>query len=160
MQNNEILEVVYLKTDQPAQQKYAEIVEQHTPKSPIFKNCLLAFVSGGLICMFGEFLLQMYGQYGFSKYDAALLTSTTLILISAILTGLGIYGKLGKYCGAGTEVPITGFANSVVSPAIEYKNAGLVLGMAAKMFVLAGPVIVYGTLTSVIVGIVYYFVGR
>lgn len=149
-----------MKTDQPAQQKYAEIVEKHTPKSPILKNCIFAFISGGLICTFGEFLLQMYGKYGFSENDAALLTSTTLILISAILIGFGLYGKLGKYCGAGTAVPITGFANSVVSPAIEYKNAGLVLGMAAKMFVLAGPVIVYGTLTSVIVGIVYYMVGR
>ncbi len=160
IQNDEFLEVVSLKTDQPAQQKYAQIVQQHTPKSPICKNCILAFVSGGLICVIGECFLQMYGKYGFSKDDAALLTSATLILISAILTGLGIYGKLGKYCGAGTEVPITGFANSVVSPAIEYKNAGLVLGMAAKMFILAGPVIVYGTLTSVIVGIIYYFVGR
>ena len=117
-------------------------------------------MSGGVICIIGEGLSQFYLGRGFSKEEAALLVSVTLIFLSAVLTALGLYGKLGKYCGAGTEVPITGFANSVVSPAIEYKSSGLVLGMAAKMFVIAGPVIVYGTLTSMAVGIVYVFMGR
>ncbi len=149
-----------METNQQAQQTYAKMVEQTSPNSPIWKNCLLAYISGGLICTLGEWLSHLYLAMSFSKDESALLVSTTLIVLSAILTGFGIYGKLGKYCGAGTEVPITGFANSVVSPAIEYRSAGLVLGMAAKMFVLAGPVIVYGTATSVVVGIIYIWMGR
>ena len=149
-----------MKTDQQAQSQYAQMVNQASPGSPMWKNCLLAFLSGGVICIIGEGLSQFYLGRGFSKEEAALLVSVTLIFLSAVLTALGLYGKLGKYCGAVTEVPITGFANSVVSPAIEYKSSGLVLGMAAKMFVIAGPVIVYGTLTSMAVGIVYVFMGR
>lgn len=149
-----------METNIQAQQKYAEMVEKASPNSPIWKNCLLAYLSGGLICCFGEWLSDIYLGLSFSKDESALLVSATLIVLSAILTAFGIYGKLGKYCGAGTEVPITGFANSVVSPAIEYRNSGLVLGMAAKMFVLAGPVIVYGTATSVVVGIIYLWIGR
>ena len=117
-----------------AKQIYDKMVKEASPDSPIVLNCIKAFVSGGFICTIGQ-------------------------LASAILTGLGLYGKLGKYCGAGTIVPITGFANSVVSPAIEFKKEGFVFGMAAKMFLIAGPVIVYGTLTSIIVGLIYYFVG-
>lgn len=149
-----------MQTNKQAQKQYAKMVEDVSPKSPIGKNCVLAFLSGGLICAIGEGFLQLYGKIGFAEEESLLLVSVTLIGISALLTALGIYGKLGKYCGAGTEVPITGFANSVVSPAIEFKKEGMVLGMAAKMFLLAGPVIVYGTLTSMVVGVVYYFVGR
>lgn len=134
------------------------MVKQASPNSPIFMNCLKAFVSGGIICIIGQFLSNFYTGKNFSKEEAALLVSITLIGLSALLTALGWYEKLGKFCGAGTIVPITGFANSVVSPAIEFKKEGMVFGMAAKMFIVAGPVIVYGTLTSMLVGLVYYFV--
>ncbi|MBQ3568728.1 MAG: stage V sporulation protein AC [Anaerotignum sp.] len=134
------------------------MVKQASPKSPIFKDCVRAFISGGLICTLGQSLLDWYTKMDISEKDAALWVSVTLIGLSALLTALGIYEKLGKYCGAGTIVPITGFANSVVSPAIEFKKEGMVFGMAAKMFIVAGPVIVYGTLTSMLVGFVYYFV--
>lgn len=134
------------------------MVKQASPNSPIFMNCLKAFVSGGIICIIGLLLSNFYTGKNFSKEEAALLVSITLIGLSALLTALGWYEKLGKFCGAGTIVPITGFANSVVSPAIEFKKEGMVFGMAAKMFIVAGPVIVYGTLTSMLVGLVYYFV--
>lgn len=134
------------------------MVKQASPNSPIFMNCLKAFVSGGIICIIGHLLSNFYTGKNFSKEEAALLVSITLIGLSALLTALGWYEKLGKFCGAGTIVPITGFANSVVSPAIEFKKEGMVFGMAAKMFIVAGPVIVYGTLTSMLVGLVYYFV--
>lgn len=151
--------MIGLQTNEQAQKAYAELVKKVSPNSPILKNCILAFLSGGAICTLGEVVFQFLQRKGFSEDTSGLLVSGFLIVLSAILTALGIYGKLGKHCGAGTEVPITGFANSVVSPAIEYKNAGLVLGMAAKMFVIAGPVIVYGILTSIVVGVVYYFLG-
>ena len=134
------------------------MVKKASPNSPVFADCIRAFVSGGIICTLGQILLDLYIRFGISEKDAALWGSITLIGLSALLTALGIYEKLGKYCGAGTIVPITGFANSVVSPALEFKKEGMVFGMAAKMFVVAGPVIVYGTLTSMLVGFVYYFV--
>ncbi|MBR4014936.1 MAG: stage V sporulation protein AC [Anaerotignum sp.] len=134
------------------------MVKKASPSSPIVTNCLKAFVSGGLICLIGQIFLNLYMNKDFSEEEAALLVSITLIFASAVLTALGLYEKLGKVCGAGTVVPITGFANSVVSPAIEFKKEGLVFGMAAKMFLVAGPVIVYGTLTSMLVGVVYYFI--
>ena len=109
--------------------------------------------------MIGQMLRNYIERFSLGEDTTSLLVCIILILASAILTGAGIYGKLGKFCGAGTIVPITGFANSVVSPAIEFKKEGLVFGMAAKMFLIAGPVIVYGTLTSILVGIVYYFIG-
>ena len=140
------------------QQKYAELVKKVSPNSPVFRDCIKAFVSGGVICAIGQLLLDFYIGMELSEKDAAAWVSITLIGLSALLTALGIYEKLGKFCGAGTIVPITGFANSVVSPAIEFKKEGLIFGMAAKMFVVAGPVIVYGTLTSMLVGLVYYFV--
>ena len=149
-----------METNQKAQKVYAQMVEKASPKSPIGKNCIFAFFSGGLICSIGEGFFRLYSRWGFTEEEGLLLVAMTLIGISAILTSFGIYGRLGKYCGAGTEVPITGFANSVVSPAIEFKKEGMILGMAAKMFVLAGPVVVYGTLTSMVVGLVYYFAGR
>lgn len=147
-----------MDTSNKGQQQYSEMVKQASPDSPVFMDCIKAFVSGGIICTIGQLLLNLYTGMDISETDAAVWVSITLIGISALLTGLGIYEKLGKFCGAGTIVPITGFANSVVSPAIEFKKEGMVFGMAAKMFVVAGPVIVYGTLTSMLVGLVYYFV--
>lgn len=147
-----------MNTTKQAQQEYDKMVKKASPNSPIFTNCLKAFLSGGLICVLGQLLLNFYTGRSFSEEEAALLVSITLIGISAVLTAFGLYGKLGKFCGAGTIVPITGFANSVVSPAIEFKKEGFIFGMAAKMFIVAGPVIVYGTLTSMLVGCVYYFI--
>ncbi len=147
-----------MNTTKQAQREYDKMVKKASPNSPIFTNCLKAFLSGGLICVLGQLLLNFYTGRSFSEEEAALLVSITLIGISAVLTAFGLYGKLGKFCGAGTIVPITGFANSVVSPAIEFKKEGFIFGMAAKMFIVAGPVIVYGTLTSMLVGCVYYFI--
>lgn len=147
-----------MDTTKKAQQEYDRMVKKASPNSPIFMNCLKAFVSGGIICIIGQLLSNYFTGKDFSKEEAALLVSVTLIGIAALLTALGWYEKLGKFCGAGTIVPITGFANSVVSPAIEFKKEGMVFGMAAKMFIVAGPVIVYGTLTSMLVGFIYYFV--
>ena len=151
-------EVKNMDTSKKGKQQYSEMVKQASPNSPIFMDCIRAFVSGGIICTIGQLLLNLYTAMDISEKDAALWVSITLIGLSAFLTALGIYEKLGKFCGAGTIVPITGFANSVVSPAIEFKKEGMVFGMAAKMFIVAGPVIVYGTLTSMLVGFVYYFV--
>ena len=147
-----------MDTSKQAQQSYDAMVKKASPNSPILSNCIKAFVSGGLICVLGQALLMLYTKKGISEADAALWVSITLIGISAVLTAFGLYEKLGKFCGAGTIVPITGFANSVVSPAIESKKEGMVFGMAAKMFIVAGPVIVYGTLTSMAVGLIYYLV--
>ena len=139
--------------------QYQDLVDSVTPKSHIFTDCLKAFVSGGLICTIGEGIITFFENIGLSETEAATSNSIILIAIAIILTGAGIYNKLGKFCGAGTIVPITGFANSVSSPAIEYKKEGFIFGVGAKMFTVAGPVIVYGTLASFIVGIVYYFLG-
>ena len=147
-----------MDTSKQAQQNYDAMVKKASPNSPILSNCIKAFVSGGLICVLGQALLMLYTKKGISEADAALWVSITLIGISAVLTAFGLYEKLGKFCGAGTIVPITGFANSVVSPAIEFKKEEMVFGMAAKMFIVAGPVIVYGTLTSMAVGLIYYLV--
>lgn len=149
-----------MQTTQKAQQEYDKMVKKASPNSPIVTNCLKAFVSGGLICAGGQILLNLFLERNLTEEEAALGVSIVLIGISAVLTTLGLYEKLGKFCGAGTIVPITGFANSVVSPAIEFKKEGMVFGMAAKMFLVAGPVIVYGTLTSILVGFLYYLIGR
>ena len=149
-----------MQTDKKAQQDYQKLVEKSSPPSPLGKNCVRAFLSGGLICSFGQFLLDTFLNRGYTEEAAGLLVSITLIGIAAILTGLGLYGKLGKYCGPGTLVPITGFSNSVCAPAIEFKKEGITFGMTAKMFIIAGPVIVYGTLTCMVVGLVYYFMER
>ena len=147
-----------MDTSKKGKQQYSEMVKQASPNSPIFMDCIKAFISGGIICTIGQLLLNLYTGMDISEKDAALWVSITLIGLSALLTALGIYEKLGKFCGAGTIVPITGFANSVVSPAFEFTKEGMVFGMPAKMFIVAGPVIVYGTLTSMLVGFVYYFV--
>ena len=137
-------------------QEYDELVKQKTPNSTILKNCIKAFLIGGLICVLGEVLLKMYKNLGLSQEDAGTMVSVTLVFLSALLTGLNIYPKIAKHAGAGTIVPITGFANAVTAPALEAKTEGYVLGVGAKIFTIAGPVILYGVLSSVIAGIIYF----
>lgn len=137
-------------------QEYSEYVKTKTPNSKLFTNCLKAFVSGGIICVIGQLILSFFQKQGLNAEDAATATSIVLIFKGALLTGLNIYPKIAKFAGAGTVVPITGFANSVVSPAIEAKTEGYVLGVGAKIFTIAGPVILYGTLASWVAGIVYW----
>ncbi|MEA4816868.1 MAG: stage V sporulation protein AC [Lachnospiraceae bacterium] len=143
-----------------SKEKYDQMVKEVSPNSPIFLNCIKAFVVGGFICCIGQFIINSFVEMGYSLRDAQLAESIILVFLSAFFTGLGLYSKFGKFSGAGTIVPITGFANSVAAPAIEFKKEGMVFGLGAKMFVVAGPVIVYGTLTSFIVGIIYYIFSK
>lgn len=138
--------------------EYSEYAKGKVKKSPVLKNCVNAFFYGGAICTVGQVINSLYMNV-FGEKEAACATSVTLIFIGALLTGLDIYPKIAKKAGAGTVVPITGFANSVVSPALESKTEGYVLGVGAKIFTIAGPVILYGSLASVICGIIYYTVG-
>ena len=136
---------------------YPKYVNARAPKSPMGRNCLLAFLVGGLICTLGQGLTDVYTRLcGLPKEDAGTLTAATLVLLAAVLTGLGIFDRMAKFAGAGTLLPITGFANAVVSPAIDSKSEGLVLGVGAKIFTVAGPVLLYGTLAGVIYGVVYW----
>ena len=141
-------------------QEYQAYVKRKEPKSPIVKDVLLAFVIGGTICVVGQLIRNGWSRLGLGEEDAGTATSCSLVLLSALLTGLGWYSRLARFAGAGTLVPITGFANSVVSPAIDFKREGLITGMAVKMFTIAGPVIVYGTLSSVIYGVVLMLLGK
>ena len=134
-------------------QEYQADVKQKAKKSPIFKDVALAFVIGGAICVLGQLIQNGWGAAGLNKEEAGTATSCTLVFLSALLTGLNLYSKLARHGGAGTLVPITGFANAVVSPAIDFKSEGFITGMAAKMFTVAGPVIVFGTVASVFYGI-------
>lgn len=134
--------------------EYQAYVRSLAPKSPLAKDTALAFVSGGAICMLGQLLQNGFLALGLSKADAGTAVSISLIFLSALLTGLNLYNSIARFAGAGTLVPITGFANSVVSPAIDFKSEGFVTGMAARMFQVAGPVIVFGTLASVFYGAV------
>ena len=137
------------------EREYAKIVEDRMPKSPMWKDCLGAFVIGGLICTLGQVFLTLYGQW-LDKTDAGTAASMTLVALSALLTGLSLYDNIAKFAGAGTLVPITGFANAIAAPAVEFKTEGFVLGVGAKMFTIAGPVIVYGLAAGVVYGIVYW----
>jgi stage V sporulation protein AC len=137
-------------------EQYNKMSEKASPPSPFWKDFFLAFLVGGLICTLGQGILLWAGELGLSKQDAGAVTSICLVFLSALFTGVGIYDKLAKHAGAGTLVPITGFANAMVSPAIEFKNEGLILGIGVKMFSIAGPVIVYGTIASVVYGIIYW----
>ncbi|MGN0631626.1 MAG: stage V sporulation protein AC [Ruminococcus sp.] len=132
---------------------YKDMVNKSAPKSKSCKNIPLAFLIGGGICLLGEILLNVFEYFGLDKESAGSWTSVTLVFLSALLTGLGIYEKIAKYAGAGTLVPITGFANGVTSPAIEARTEGWILGVGAKIFTIAGPVILYGTAASVVYGI-------
>jgi len=138
--------------------QYGELVKKASPNSHIGADCARAFLVGGIICALGEGIIKLYLRVGADKELAGLLTSATLVFLAALLTGFGWYEKLGKYAGAGSLVPITGFANAIAAPAIEFKKEGFIFGVGAKMFVVAGPVIVYGTLASVVVGAIYFFV--
>ena len=140
-------------------QEYQQYVKQRAQKSPLVKDVVLAFVIGGLICVLGQLIQNGWAAAGLNQEDAGTATSCSLVALSALLTGLNLYNKLGRFGGAGTLVPITGFANAVVSPAIDVKSEGIVTGMAAKMFLVAGPVIVFGTLASVVYGVVLMLTG-
>ena len=137
-----------------SKQEYQKFVQDRAKSSPIVKNCALAFVIGGGICVLGQAVMDGWTALGLEKTDAGTATSICLVFLSVLLTGLNLYNKLGRYGGAGTLVPITGFANAVASPAIDFKSEGLVTGMAAKMFTVAGPVIVFGVAASVAYGVI------
>ena len=137
------------------EKEYGALVEEMSPKSPMGSDCLKAFVIGGLICTLGQFLLNFYGKW-LEKDAAATAECITLVCLSALLTGLSIYDDIAKHAGAGTLVPITGFANAVSAPAVEFKTEGFILGVGAKMFTIAGPVIVYGVSASVVYGFIYW----
>ena len=134
---------------------YQEYVDKKTPNSPILKNCFNAFWVGGLICTIGQIIMNICKERGFDQTTSGTIVSIILIAISAFLTGLNIFNKIGKFAGAGSLVPITGFANSIVSPAMEYKSEGYVMGVGGKMFTVAGPVLVFGISTSIAVGLIY-----
>ena len=138
------------------ERKYQELVKEMSPRSPLWRDCLWAFVIGGLICTLGQVFLWCYGKLGLEKQDASTAASMSLVALSALLTGLSWYDDLAKHAGAGTLVPITGFANAVAAPAVEFKTEGMVLGVGGKMFQIAGPVIVYGVSASVIYGFIYW----
>ncbi len=139
-------------------EQYNEYVKQKTPNSNIIVNCIKAFIIGGIVCIIGQLILNFFtNKVNLDKESASTATSIIMVFLGALLTGLDIYPKIAKHAGAGTIVPITGFANSVVSPALEAKTEGLVLGVGAKIFTIAGPVILYGTLASIIAGFFYYF---
>ena len=133
---------------------YLEYVAKKAKKSPMAKDCTLAFVIGGAICCLGQAIQNGWLAAGLSKQDAGTATSCTLVFLSALLTGLNLYNKIARYGGAGTLIPITGFANAVVSPAIDFKSEGFVTGMAARMFQVAGPVLAFGITTSVVYGVI------
>ena len=137
------------------QKKYQEYVDKKSPNSPILKNCFNAFWVGGLICTFGQIISLICKARGFDEATSGTIVSIILISISAFLTSLNLFNKIGKFAGAGSLVPITGFANSIVAPSIEFKSEGYVMGVGSKMFTIAGPVLVFGICTSIIVGIVY-----
>lgn len=141
------------------EKQYGKLVEQFSPKSPMWKDCLNAFWIGGLICVLGQIFLNCYTGLGLDKDAAGTAASMSLVALSALLTGLSLYDDIAKYAGAGTLVPITGFANSIAAPAVEFKTEGFILGVGAKMFTIAGPVIVYGLAASVVYGFLYWIAG-
>ena len=140
-----------------SKQQYSEMVKQASPNSPVLKNCVFAFLFGGFICTNGQVLCQLNQNLGLELKDARAFVSVSLILISAVFTALGWYDNIAKVAGAGTLVPITGFANSMVSPAMEFKSEGFITGLGAKMFTVAGPVLVFGITASVVFGFIAFF---
>ncbi len=140
-------------------ENYKRFAESRAKRSPILKNCIKAFLIGGLICVIGQGLHDVYCYFGVTEETAKLLVPVTLITVTAILTGFGVFDCIAKHAGAGTLVPITGFANSVVAPAIDNKAEGYILGLGAKIFIISGPVILYGTIAGVVYGVVYYLIG-
>jgi len=138
------------------EREYGRLVKEMAPNSPMRRDCLNAFLIGGLICVLGQVAINVYKALGMEQQDAATAASMTLVALSAFLTGLSVYDDIAKHAGAGTLVPITGFANSVAAPAVEFKTEGFILGVGAKMFTIAGPVIVYGVSASVVYGLIYW----
>jgi len=143
---------VFFKTNK----EYQQFANKKKPKPPFIKNVINAFIVGGIICSIGQGILNFYTSLGLDQKEANSFTVATMIFIGAFLTGLGVYDKIGKFAGAGSIVPITGFANSIVSPAMEFKKEGYIFGVAGNMFVIAGPVLVYGISVSVVIGLIYY----
>jgi stage V sporulation protein AC len=139
-------------------EEYEQYVAKQSPKSTILKNCIIAFIIGGLICVIGQIITNVGMSLGLDKKTASTITTIILIFIAAFLTAIRVYEKIGKVAGAGTIVPITGFSNSMVSPAIEFKTEGLMLGIGANLFKVAGPVLVYGICSSCIIGFIYWIV--
>ena len=140
--------------------EYQEYVAQKQKPSPIVKDTILAFLIGGAICTLGQLIQTGWGALGLAQEEAGMMTSVSLVFLSISLTALNLYNKIARFGGAGTLVPITGFANAVASPAIDFRAEGIVTGMAAKMFVVAGPVIVFGTVSSVVYGVIYWIMQR
>lgn len=138
-------------------EQYNEFVQSKTPKSKIIKNCIKAFLIGGLICLIGQCFMNIYQYLGINKEDSATITTITMVFLGTFSTGLDIYPRIAKHGGAGTLVPVTGFANAVAAPALESKTEGYVLGVGAKIFTIAGPVILFGTLASIVCGLLYFF---
>ena len=138
------------------EKEYGNLVDSLAPKSPMAKDCFNAFWIGGLICVIGQVFINLYTALGLEQQDASTAASMSLVALSALLTGLSVYDDIAKHAGAGTLVPITGFANSIAAPAVEFKTEGRILGTAAKMFTIAGPVLVYGTAAGVVYGVVYW----
>ena len=138
------------------EKEYGKLVKDMSPKSPILKDCIMAFLIGGLICTIGQLIMNGYMALGLEKEDAGTAMSMTLVALSALLTGFSLYDNIAKHAGAGTLVPITGFANAISSAAIEFKTEGFILGVGAKMFTIVGPVIVYGVSASVVYGFIYW----
>ena len=144
------------KGDKEIKKDFEILSNKMKPKPKIFKNRVRAFIIGGLICVIGQFILNMLIRFGVPKDDATTWLPIIMIFIGAFLTGIGVYDKIAAIAGAGTIVPITGFSNSIVSPAMEFKKEGFVMGIGSKMFTIAGPVLVYGISTSIVIGIIYY----
>ena len=138
------------------EKEYGKLVERLSPKSPIWKDCIVAFVIGGLICTLGQVFMNLYAGLGLDKTDSGTATCMSLIFLSALLTGFSLYDNIAKFAGAGTLVPITGFANAISAPAVEFKTEGFILGVGAKMFTIAGPVILYGISAGVVYGFIYW----
>ena len=138
------------------EKQYDRLVKELSPRSPSWRDCLWAFCVGGGICVLGQVFIQWYTSLGLEKSDASGAASMTLVAIAALLTGIGIFDDIAKHAGAGTLVPITGFANAIAAPAVEFQTEGRILGTAAKMFTIAGPVIVYGVSASVVYGLIYW----
>lgn len=140
--------------------QYEEYIKDKLPKPKYLKNCIAAFIVGGFICDVAQFISNITKSYGFNKEAVSAITAISMVFLGAFLTGIGIYDRIGRFAGAGSIVPITGFANSIVSPAMEFKREGFIFGVGAKMFVLAGPVLVYGISASIIIGIIHYLLGK
>ncbi len=141
---------------QVSDKEYQAMTKKASPNSPVLTDCIKAFLFGGVLCTVGEGIFQLVTRTGLSEQNARLIVSVSLIFLAVVLTGFQLFDNIAKHAGAGTLVPITGFANSVVAPAIEFKSEGFVLGLGAKMFIIAGPVIAYGTVASVVYGVVYW----